>query len=41
MSSPRAGDLGGHQGGDLSALEHVEGFDPRGLALVAVNRRAA
>ena len=31
--------FGGHQGGDLSALEHVERLDARGLALIAVNGR--
>ena len=36
---PARGNLGGHQCGDLSALEHVERFHARRLALVAVDGR--
>src|SRR5580692_4419813 len=36
---PASRHFGGYQGGDLSALEHVERLDPRGLALVAVDGR--
>ncbi len=36
---PASRDLGGHQRGDLSALEHVQRFHPCRLALVAVDGR--